>query len=187
MAFHRTYIADLLGAMDKDLALGVQSELATLIGPCVSDLYEGNWVYFADATTKAGAHECLVYFMPPGRSIVLQSPKLPKGDFELGGDQGGNTNPNSGACEVYVKWKDAKTLARLAFHELLHNRLKLGNTLHKEDGLRTGGVITSATKLTDGNKRDMAKGIKQPVPQWSDGIILMTNGFHDPMSEFYKP
>jgi hypothetical protein len=135
MAFYRTYIADILGALSPDLAQGVQIVLAGLMSPCISDQYEGNWVYFADTSTTLLPNETLVYFMPPGVSIVKNSPNI-QGTLDL--TAAGNTNPNSGASEVYVNFQDKTLLANLAFHELMHNILQLDNAMHKDDGLRTG-------------------------------------------------
>lgn len=184
MAFYRTYIADILGALSpQDLAWGVQSVLAGLMSPCISDQYEGNWVYFADTNTQLLPNETLVYFMPPGVSIIKNSPKV-IGTVDL--TVAGNTNPKCGASEVYVQFADKTLLANLAFHELMHNILQLGNAMHKDDGLRTGRDITTATPLTNQNKRDMAGSIYNSVPQWLDGISILANGNHDPISEYFQ-
>jgi hypothetical protein len=184
VAFYRTYIADILGALSpQDFAYRVQSQLAGLMSACTYD-YENSWVYFADTSTKVLPTEALVYFVPPGLSIIKHSPNLPAGPIDLG--LAGNTNPNSGASEVYVKWRDETLLAKLAFHELMHNRLQLGNAMHRDDGLRTGRDITPATPYTDQNKRDMAAALKKSVPQWVGGISILTNGKNDPLSEYHQ-
>ena len=186
MALYRTYIADVLGALSQQLAWGVQSELAALMSACTSD-YEGSWVYFADTSTTVLPNECLVYFMPPGKSIVSYSPNLPTGTPQTSASSGGLTNPNSGASEVYVKWNDKTLLAKLAFHELMHNKLQLGDQMHLDDGLRTGKDINPSTPLTNQNARDMASAIANAVPQWTSGISIITNGINDPLSDFYSP
>ena len=185
MGTHKTFMYIHDNCMDYNLTCGVQSELANLMSPCVSNLYEGNWVYFADASTKAGSHECLVYFLRRGVSVVKNAPRTQWTASAL--DMAGNTSPYSGASEVYVDNTDAKLLARVAFHELLHNRLQMGNEMHKDDGLRSGKEINSSTPLTNGNKKDMAAGIGAKVPQWNAGLSMFSSGLHDPMSEYYKP
>jgi hypothetical protein len=61
VAFYRTYIADILGALSsQDFAYRVQSQLAGLMSACTYD-YENSWVYFADTSTKVLPTEALVY------------------------------------------------------------------------------------------------------------------------------
>ena len=184
MAQHKTYIYNHNGALGQKLAWGVQIELANLISPCISNIYESNWVYFADGSTKAGDHECLVYFMPPGVSVIKHAPRIKFSPSDM--DGGGLTSPFDGASEVYVKDSDAKALAKLAFHELLHNKLRMTNKMHNNDGLRNGKTIDSSTPLTSGNIKDMEKGIKSKVPQWNQGCSMLSLGMFDQLSEYYK-
>jgi len=98
----------------------------------------------------------------------------------------GATAPNSGASEVYVKSSDPIFLAKLAFHELMHNRLKLGDAeLHSQGGLASGN-ISSSTPLTAANIEAMARVIKDPIAQWTEGIDILTSGRFDLISEYYQ-
>jgi hypothetical protein len=180
MAHYRTFMVNLVGALPQDLAWGVQSQLANLFSPCTSDRFENNWVYFADLNTKLDRHELLVYFMPPNVSVIKNVPHLTDPP-DLTAD--GNTAYAAGASEVYVKNRDPALLAKLAFHELMHNRLKLGDTrLHPQGGLASA-EINASTQLTPQNIRTMAAAIDTPIKQWTDGIATLL----DPNSEYYRP
>jgi len=88
--------------------------------------------------------------------------------------------PPGTLTEVYMDRSDnADLFANITFHELMHNKLQLGNTgLHSKDGLAQGSpppsrVITQNTPLTEGNKRDMAGALSRSNPQWLDGIAFL--------------
>jgi len=125
----------------------------------------------------------LVYFMPSGKSVVKNVPNLNK-PVDLNAD--GTTVHLAGASEVYVKSDDAVILAKLAFHELMHNRLKQSDDqLHPQGGLG-GASITPATKLNDRNIKTMQAALNTPITQWTAGIGILNNGKIDPMSEYYQ-
>jgi hypothetical protein len=178
---YKTFIANLLGALPQKLAWQVQSHLADLFSPCISNDFENNWVYFADAQNKPDKHELLVYFMPAQTSIIKHVPSVAAPDLSIDG----NTAYAAGASEVYVKSSDPLLLANLAFHELMHNRLKVGNSLHRQGGLASA-VVYNSTEITKDNIRAMAKVISKPIKQWTDGIALLADGKNDPISEYYK-
>ena len=63
--------------------------------------------------------------------------------------------------------------AKMAFHELMHNKLQVGNTLHNADfGLGLNKELldlkTAISATLDAeNIRKMAPALKTPVPQWA--------------------
>jgi hypothetical protein len=180
---YRTFIADPLGALSKELARSLQLQLANLFSPCTSDYFESNRVYFASTTAKPVGHELLVYFMPANVSVIKNVPNM-NGSPNLSAD--GATAPKSGASEVYVKSSDPIFLAKLAFHELMHNRLKLGDAeLHPQGGLAAAS-ISSSTPLTTANIEAMARVISDPIAQWTEGIDILTSGRFNPISEYYQ-
>jgi hypothetical protein len=182
---YRTFMVDPLGALRPGLGNAIQSQLAVLFSPIVGsdNFFENNWVFFNPAAAAPVMHELLVYFMPPRVSIVKHAPNLNQ-QPDLSKD--GNTAYGSGASEVYVKGNyDAVLLAKLAFHELMHNRLKLDNHLHAQGGLAAES-ITGSTQLSSRNIKSMAAVLRNPITQWIGGITMLNNGRHDPMSEYYK-
>jgi hypothetical protein len=132
---------------------------------------------------KPVGHELLVYFMPPNVSVIKHVPRQLPPDLSAAG----NTAFLSGASEVYVRSTSPKVLARLAFHELMHNRLRLNDrALHPQGGLASA-EINDSTEYTDANKRAMAAVINRPIKQWTEGITILTHGIKDPISEYYSP
>jgi hypothetical protein len=110
----------------------------------------------------------LIYFVDGKTSSLVHKVK-PK--TALGG--GGTTHISSAGnlSEVYVSIgvKDsnpARALAVLAFHEAMHNLLKLGNGLHGSGGMGlAAATVFSNSKLTQKNKDLMAKVMGTKVPQ----------------------
>jgi hypothetical protein len=185
---YRTFMVDPLGALPPGLGNAIQSQLAGLFSPIVgyNSFFENNWVYFNPISAAPVAHELLVYFMPSGKSIVKNAPNT-IGPIDLSAD--GNTAYGAGASEVYVKYSDAILLAKLAFHELMHNRLKQSNQqLHNPKGQQglAAADIKSTTKINDANIKSMAAVLRDPITQWIAGISILNNGKHDPMSEYYQ-
>jgi hypothetical protein len=139
------------------------------------------FAYHPDAQLDPG--EVLVYFVPSsGHSQIMKFPQLGVSvDFSKDGNtvqmlHGGILS------EVYVDkhvGDDHHTLAlaKLAFHELMHNKLDavvdnpLLDDIHKHGG---GGLATGPapidwyTTLTLPNKMWMARAVARPVPQFTD-------------------
>jgi len=183
---YRTFMVDPLGALPPGLANQIQSQLAGLFSPIVgsNNFFENNWVYFSPSEAKPVAHELLVYFMPSGVSVVKHVPNTTRPP-DMSAD--GNTAYGSGASEVYVKTTDAALLAKLAFHELMHNRLRQDNNqLHPQGGLAAAS-ITPSSQLNDRNIRSMAAVLRNPIAQWTQGIGILNTGKVDPLSEYYRP
>jgi hypothetical protein len=185
---YRTFMTDPLNAIPSGMAYVIQSQLAVLFSAVVGtdNFYENNWVFFSPSQGMPASNEMLVYFMPPGVSIVKNVPGLTQPvDLSLNG----NTVwvGDLRASEVYVVGQDAVLMAKLAFHELMHNRLKQGNAMHAaQDGLGAQ-TISAGTQITSTNMRSMAQVLRSPCPQWTAGVSILTNGMSDPLSPYYRP
>jgi hypothetical protein len=183
---YRTHMVDPLGALPPTLGYAIQSQLAGLFSPIVGydSFFENNWVFFNPTAAGPVRHELLVYFMPPGASIVKNVPGLAE-PIDLSG--GGSTVYSRGASEVYIKSNDPVALAKLAFHELMHNRLKQSDVqLHKQGGLASA-IVNASTQLSDLNIKSMAAVLRTPITQWLAGISTLNSGKIDPLSEYYRP
>ena len=182
---YRTFMVDPLGALTPDLASKIQSQLAVLFSPVVgtNNFFENNWVFFNPTAAAPTAHELLVYFMPTGTSIVKKVPNLNQApDVTIPG----STIYQAGASEVRVTSTDATLLAKLAFHELMHNRLRQSDQqLHPQGGLASA-TIYADTQLTTRNIKSMAAVLRNPITQWTQGIGILNSGKNDPLSEYYK-
>ena len=121
--------------------------------------------------------ELLVYVLWDSSTSLIHK-KHPKWKINL--KNGGNTfwlgDSTPRISEIYLdtmlKFMDAHLLiARLAFHELMHNKLEPFNVHSKGGGgLATDGVITSSTPLNDTNKEVMAKKLGKRVPQYQGAL-----------------
>jgi hypothetical protein len=189
---YRTFMVDPLGALAQSsvqfLATNIQSNLASLFfsicGSC-SPGFETAWVYFTPDRAAPVNWELLVYFMPPGLSIVQQLPGLTR---TLDLTANGNTAfvGTQVASEVYVTSSDPVFLAKLAFHELMHNRLLQGDAMHNsQDGLGAA-FINASTPITPTNQLTMAAVLPNPSQQWVGGISILNSGKFDPLSPYYQ-
>ncbi len=180
MTTYRTFIADPLGTLNPALLTQVQSELAGLFAGCLGSAYDSNTVVAADTSTMPSGAELLVYFVKSGQSVVKNVPLV----VDL--TAMGSTAYQSGASEVRVTSSSAALLARLAFHELMHNRLKSTDAvLHPQGGL-AAATVSDTTALSPANAAAMSAVIGTPIVQWTAGIAILTNGKNDPMSEYYS-
>lgn len=103
----------------------------------------------------------LVYFVDNlSDSVVVRANSGMAGNLGDGGTTifGGTGN----VSEVYVRRASNDSnpiaaLAALAFHEAMHNLLRMGKSLHTRGGRGlASATVTSMTDLTDGNKSILA-------------------------------
>jgi len=121
--------------------------------------------------------ELLVYVLyDSSQSLISKNHPKKKIDLTKGGNTFWMANSTPRISEIYLntmlKYMDAHILiARLAFHELMHNKLEAFDIHSKGGGgLATGGVITSSTPLNDTNKELMAKSLGKRVPQFQGAL-----------------
>lgn len=187
-SIYRTFMVDPLNAIPVRTAYVIQSQLAALFSPIVgvSGFYENNWVFFNPSQATPMDNEMLIYIMPQGVSIVKNLPGL-KGSVDL--SLNGNTVwvGNVRASEFYAVGPDPVLLAKLAFHELMHNRLKQGDEMHADQDGLGAKVIGPDTQISSRNMRSMAQVLRRPCPQWTNGISILNSGKVDPLSPYYKP
>ena len=183
---YKTFMVDPLGALKPGLGSAIQTQLAMLFSPIVgyNNFFENNMVSFSPSAAAPVSPELLVYFMPSRTSIVKNFVGT-NASVDLSADGFTAFSATASASEVYVKSDDPVLLARLAFHELMHNRLKMGENLHHLGGL-AAAVIYKDTPLTDSNIKRMAAVLRSPITQWTAGISTLNSGKSDPLSEYYK-
>lgn len=127
--------------------------------PCV------NWTTTADEVTD---HDLVVYFVESPAGSIIRSLGAPI----MTGDNGGFTSStlkDGTISEVYVRQNfPARKLANIAFHELMHNKLRRGNEMHGLRGLNMG--VSPATECSFLSPRDvelMAQGLNAKVRQYT--------------------
>ncbi|WP_159351372.1 hypothetical protein [Roseomonas harenae] len=148
----------------------------------------------APAGESAGAAltvNLILFFIPiPRDSVILSHPNYSNGftlpsimDHSLGGvtvvggtRRGNQRTPTLGISEIYVDRLQERnaaetplTIARLAFHEGMHNQLDTwNNNLHAQGGF--AAAIPVGTDPTIANINAMAARIGNLVPQWTGGF-----------------
>jgi hypothetical protein len=130
------------------------------------------------------AQDLIVYFTPMEFSVVARltnrtiDPLATRHWGLTASERPGKTTPPGAALkrasEVYPRILDAEVLARLAFHECMHNKLRLGNEMHGRGGLASASVGAD-TQLTEQNVAEMAAAMKTPVPQWPEGFGFLVD------------
>jgi hypothetical protein len=194
MSVYHIFIVDpFRQLLPKNVWNDVKIQLNLLFDPVIGTAggtFELALVVYSNNVVTPAPNELLVYIMPPNLSVVASAPtKFP---VDLTAD--GNTAWRVGASEVYARNLDHPVLlAKIAFHECMHNKLRLGqsvpngpDSLHdSQDGLGVKEFGEDA-KLTSKNIKTMAKALNNPVPQWTAGIQMLLTGMHDPLSPFHQ-
>jgi hypothetical protein len=125
-----------------------------------------NWSY---RPALLQPHDVVIYFVADRSSSVA----LKLGLEPPAGVGGGFTFFNGAVtvCEVYVEGSmPAHRLANVAFHELMHNKLAMGNEMHA-----LGGVAGSPTQersiLTAESIKRMSAQLFRAVPQYTGAML----------------
>jgi hypothetical protein len=126
--------------------------------------------------------ELLLYFLPTGATIaearVLKQGSPPPNHDGLTSFKDGTT-----ASEAYFTNSDPQVLANLFFHEFMHNKLHLGNSMHDHhDGLGATPVGPN-TPLTKANIAEMGAALGKKQPQWTGGVPILTAAVNVPDSD----
>jgi hypothetical protein len=129
--------------------------------------------FWWDPTTVSDT-SLLVYFVDGKGSSLVHKVK-PKWPLGAGGTTHISTADN--LSEVYVSAatnnaNPARALAVLAFHEAMHNLLKMGQSLHGSGGMDLAAVkVFSNSKLTQKNKDLMAGVMGDKILQNTSFLI----------------
>lgn len=179
---YRVYLVDPLVAIGKPaLYLDVQRRLQEFFDQVsrAAPRSEQIMVQWMPATPAPQPRELLVYFTSEEFSVVSRFNGArfdPAGMSHWGYTQMKTINGRvtEAASEVYVKFMDADMLAKLAFHECMHNKLGTGQDLHRQGGL-AAATVDAGSRLIADNIQRMAAALNNPVPQWTGGIqVLLT-------------
>jgi hypothetical protein len=187
MAIFTVYICDALGSLKATVAPAVQAKLKEYFSKITEGSYDSCEVKEAASGQKLEENELLVFFMPPGLSIAASLPgATAKPDTSSDGFTIWTT-ASGAVSEVYAKTSlDAEMLAKLAFHELMHNKLRLGEKLHDEQDGLGAKEISASSVLTAKNISGMKAALPNKTLQWVAGVAVLTTGKNDPLSPFYR-
>ncbi len=127
-------------------------------------------VAMVDKPPALTSRDVMVYVLPSAMdSVVARRFKSSVGGSGLTGWSSAET-----ASEIYLAGiRDSGALARLIFHEVLHNKLHYSDSkLHPLGGLAGDPV---GDHLTSGNKKLMQTALQKPRTQWTGGFTSMND------------
>ncbi|MGB5486445.1 MAG: hypothetical protein WBN06_03580 [Lysobacterales bacterium] len=122
-------------------------------------------------------HELLIYVVTSALdSIVVSLPGLTNTQTRMNSDGLTVWTGTFTAAEVYTTrfGTNPAMLAKLAFHEAMHNKTHRGNNLHSGGGLAASPITQSST-LTTANIRLMGGVLARSRPQWTGGCLAYNN------------
>jgi hypothetical protein len=142
------------------------------------------WLFGGPYRLQVEPHELLIYFTTPELSVA--SALAPRGydpyvthnwGYTAWGPPRGGSSEQV-ASEVYVYTKDYRLLSGLAFHEAMHNKLRVGATLHTNATIAgANGLakeeITAGDTLMKENKAAMAAHLRDARTQYTDGMQFL--------------
>lgn len=155
----------------------VQTALSTWFTQvCTGTSNTANVVWTNSAPANISATDLICYFMPDSSHSVLQyAPGYSSGAGVSHGFTFRSSTAN--ASEVYVascRGNGATWFTELAFHELMHNKLNLGNQgLHAKGGIASATVSAGQTPSAQ-NLADMRAALGTSRTQWSGGWGAIT-------------
>ncbi|MBX2880428.1 MAG: hypothetical protein KTR32_10875 [Granulosicoccus sp.] len=119
-------------------------------------------------------HELLCYVLPGRGSSVITSDVFGSAASSLGAD-GTTAWQNEGlfVSEVYRHGWAPDMLARIIYHELMHNKFREGNAMHRRGGM-AAAEIGEDTEQRRANTRRLGNRLHIPRRQWTDGFALVT-------------
>jgi hypothetical protein len=140
---------------------------------------EGSEVQWMARCPETAPHELLIYVVSSGMdSIVNSLPGLSSRPASIDADGLTAWTSSLTASEIYVNrfGADASMLAKLAFHEAMHNKTHQGSGLHHGGGL-AASPLRSGSQLTRPNIRTMASALGRARAQWTGGCTA----YNDPI------
>ncbi|MBS1948741.1 MAG: hypothetical protein JST47_13340 [Bacteroidetes bacterium] len=105
-------------------------------------------------------------------SLIKHFPTNPTIDPTSNGLTAFQTNPKKAASEVYLDscLNDTDLLAKLIFHESMHNKLLMGNEMHDKSGGLAQETISASTQLSSADIQRWKSNWNKKVNQWPEGF-----------------
>ena len=128
-------------------------------------------VQFVSVDPQPNDNDLIVYYSTTGWHVVSEMAGAPA----VKDTEGGLTYNNgkvTGSDVVANPDDDTTMIANLTFHELMHNKLNMDDSMHRLGGLAKSPVDES-TPLTTANIEAMAKVLATDHKQWVGGFALL--------------
>jgi hypothetical protein len=153
-------------------------ELQALFDLCLKHqrYFDGVDIYFPQYRPVPENTDLVVYYLasPDSVAFVLDE----KADSYVSEDSGQTAWSTGGSGKVLqycsevhvgsIARSNPRALAKLTFHEFMHNKLKVGDSLHSRGGV-AGKSVGPDTKLTTQNAKDFGQALIKQHVQWIDG------------------
>ena len=171
------YLFDALGIVPTATKMTLNASLQSLFNQVTTSGGSNNSVIVAwpgGVPTLGSADVLLYFFSSPyslsqaaGYGIIVPDPQGGRTQF---GRSSGTLSELRPAGIV-----DGPTLANLAFHECMHNKLNVDDKLHAGDDGLAAGVVDASTTLSANNMQQMSAALSKPIPQFTMGMTILMN------------
>ena len=168
---YSVYLVDITNRIGSDDRRNeVKAVLQSYFDPIAkkAGVKDGARVSFVTVNPHPKDNELIAYYSTSGWHVVTEMPgaKIPA-DAE-----GGLTHWNgkiTGSDVVADADTETRTIANLTFHELMHNKLRMGDEMHRLGGL-AASPVDSSMRPSARNAAAMSAALLNPGPQWTGGF-----------------
>jgi hypothetical protein len=171
---YNVYLVDITNRIGSDDRRNeIKAVLQSYFDPIAKKvgIKEGAKVSFVTDNPQAKPNELIAYYSSSGWHVVTEMPgaKVPA-DAE-----GGLTLWNgtvTGSDVVADPDTATRTIANLTFHELMHNKLNMGDEMHRLGGLASSSV-DDTMRPSPKNIEMMSSALLKQRPQWTGGFAQL--------------
>ena len=165
MPSYNIHLGDVNSGLSSEAKAAVQTTLSGWFSQIVPSGTTAIVSWTSSVPASIQSSELLVYFVRSSMDSVVRG--MPGGPGMAGNGDGLTAWTSSlTASEVYVS-SSRSYLAEMAFHELMHNKLHLGDAaLHARNGLARSPVTAGASPSTQ-NRSQMRAALNNSQPQWT--------------------
>jgi hypothetical protein len=169
------YLVDITNRIGSDdRRTEVKAVLQSYFDPIAkkAGVKDGARVSFVTENPHPQKNELIAYYSTSGWHVVTQMP----GGKVAAATEGGLTLWNgkvTGSDVVADADTDTRTIANLTFHELMHNKLRMGDKMHRLGGLAVS-TVDSSMRPSEQNIAAMSAALLKAGPQWTGGFAELT-------------
>jgi hypothetical protein len=131
-------------------------------------------------------HEVMVYVCPFTTSVVKKMYGTKASEFPdaaMSPHQGVTHVGAETASEIWCKFSGVDFYAAMIFHEIMHNKMQLGQSLHgkfRSCEMSCASIQVSSSNAPTQEEIDgMAAALPKPVKQWTGGLSMLWSAAQD--------
>lgn len=187
MATYNVFLTDVFGQVQIPNHLAIRNQLKGYLDPSAFNqgFTEGAEVFWIPGDFFIADEFIQVHILPLEISAVKKMTSATTGDPLAAGHRGltrfeplppatpgGAPGPETFLSEVYVDGQNTDMIAKLIYHECMHNKLRADNQMHTQGGLASA-VINPTTAIARANIDTMSANLKKKRPQWPNVFPLL--------------